>query len=67
MFFLEYVLLAVCGCVCGCLCAQFCMSGGWRRLLTAAVIFLGCSLPGTLAALISMGRGSVMQILTQKD
>ena len=67
VFFLEYFLLAVCGCGLGSLCMLEGTPGGWRRSVTAAVIFLGCCLPGIAAALFSMGRGSVMQILTQKD
>lgn len=67
IFFLEYVLLAVCGCGLACLCMQLRDAGGWRQPLTVSALFLGCCLPGIAAALISMGRGSVMQILTQKD
>lgn len=67
VFFLEYFLLAAGGCGVGILCMQAGMQGGWRQSLTAAAVFLGCCLPGTAAALISMGQGSVMQILTQKD
>ena len=66
VFFLEYFLLALCGCGLGSLCGWSGTAGGGRQSLMVAAIFLGCCLPGIAAALVSMGRGSVMQILTQK-
>lgn len=66
VFFLEYFLLALCGCGLGSLCGWSGTAGGGRQSLMVAAIFLGCCLPGIAAALVSMGRGSVMQILMQK-
>ena len=67
IFFLEYLILALLGCALGSLCAAPLASGGWKTFSGVAVLFTCCYLLGMSAALLAMGRLSVMAVLTKND
>jgi len=49
------------------LCAAPLASGGWKTFSGVAVLFTCCYLLGMSAALLAMGRLSVMAVLTKND
>ncbi len=67
IFFLEYLILALFGCAFGSLCAAPLAAGGWKTFSGVAVLFACCYLLGMSAALLAMGRLSVMAVLTKND
>ncbi len=67
VFFTEYLLLAAAGCVLGTLCARPAVSESGHQSIIVVITAAGCCISGMLAALVSMSRRNVMQILTQKD
>lgn len=67
VFFTEYLLLAVAGSGLGTLCAWPVMSENHSFSLMVMWVSVGFCVLGMLAALVSMSKHSVMQILSQKD